>query len=473
MVASKGLSPWSPSPRGAVPAHPVPVHPPQRGCPRGVGPPAPFASARLIALPKPFEGAGENLAAGIADAVARILAEEVLVVIALGLKDLGHAVIGFDPVMHAVAHDVRVVVVAVADGHVEADGLGLALRNEGLVEIPRAARDLGIERPLLVDERAGEGEHAAEPLRVIPSHDQCGGTTGTRAHGGAAVRVGREFHPVILFDEREHLVLDVFGKEAGHSVIFPAAFVALGVTATIGDLDHDQGRDALLGDKVVEDRCRIHVRLAQTWSVVRDEQRGGGAGNVLSRDVDRDGALVIDIMNIDDKGLGVLWVRRAEDIAGDAGIEALRSLRIDLELLDLALRHGQVGLRLGDGDVVRTDEVVAVGKRLLAIEADKGRRTGGVKGARGRLRAVHLLDDGSSGFGRVSGSEHGQRGEQQEGEEGEGGFHGKLIGNCFFDRVGKRLRFKGSVENAQILSTKHSRIRFAKSTPDTSTLASF
>ena len=342
--------------------------------------------------------------------MAGILAEVILIGIALGLEDLGHAVVGFDPVMHAVAHDVGVVVVAIADGHVETDGLTLALRDEGVVEIPGAARGLGVEGPLLVDERAGKGEHATEPFRVIPGHDQRGGTAGARAHRGAAFGVIGELHAVVLFDERQHLVLDVFRVEAGHVVIFLAAFVALGVTAAVGDLHHDEGWDALLGDQVIEDARRIEVRLAEAGAIVRDEERGGGARDVLGRDVDRDGALVVDVVRLNDEGLGIVRIRDAELFAGDAGVEALRGLRIDLELLNLALRHAFDGLGLRGGDIGRADEVVAVGERSLVAELHEGRRTWGIERARGWRRTRLLLGRLRGGLGLVSRSERSQRG---------------------------------------------------------------
>ena len=89
-------------------------------------------------------------------------------------------------------------------------------------------------------------------------------------------------------------MLDVFRVEAGHIVVFLAALVALGVAAAVRDLHHDEGGDALLGDQVIEDARRVEVRLAEAGAVVRDEQRGGRARDVLGRDVDGDGALVVD-----------------------------------------------------------------------------------------------------------------------------------------------------------------------------------
>ena len=59
-------------------------------------------------MPNPFDSMGQKLNLGVADPMTGILAKKILVLISLGFKNLGHAVVGFDPVMHAVAHDVWV-----------------------------------------------------------------------------------------------------------------------------------------------------------------------------------------------------------------------------------------------------------------------------------------------------------------------------------------------------------------------------
>src|SRR5262249_37484373 len=70
-----------------------------------------------IASPHPFDGVRQELRLGIADAVAGVSAEEILVLIALALQHLGHAVVGLDPVVHAIAQDVGVEQVAVPHGN--------------------------------------------------------------------------------------------------------------------------------------------------------------------------------------------------------------------------------------------------------------------------------------------------------------------------------------------------------------------
>src|SRR5205823_12977221 len=61
-----------------------------------------------IPSPHPFNGMRQELRLGIANAVASVSAEKILVLVALGLQYLGHAVVGLDPVVHPVAHDVGV-----------------------------------------------------------------------------------------------------------------------------------------------------------------------------------------------------------------------------------------------------------------------------------------------------------------------------------------------------------------------------
>ena len=59
--------------------------------------------------------------------------EDVLVLIALFLEHRGHTVIGDDPVVHVVAHDIWIKEILVGDLHPDADGLGFGARNQRLV----------------------------------------------------------------------------------------------------------------------------------------------------------------------------------------------------------------------------------------------------------------------------------------------------------------------------------------------------
>ena len=83
-----------------------------------------------------------------------LIVKQVLIFIPLGLEHFSHAVIGFYPVVHAVAHDIRVEQVPVADGDEQSDGFPGAAGNERFVKAPRAVGHPGIEWPLLVHERA-------------------------------------------------------------------------------------------------------------------------------------------------------------------------------------------------------------------------------------------------------------------------------------------------------------------------------
>src|SRR3954451_16907631 len=66
--------------------------------------------ARLwgIPLPDPLDGVREELLLGVADAVAGPAAEQVLILVSPGLEHLRYAVVGLDPVVHPVPHDIRV-----------------------------------------------------------------------------------------------------------------------------------------------------------------------------------------------------------------------------------------------------------------------------------------------------------------------------------------------------------------------------
>ena len=205
--------------------------------------------------------------------------------------------------------------------------------------------------------------------------------------------------------------------------------MALGVAAAVGDHDRDDGRDALLRDQVVEDAAEPEVGLAQAGAVMRHEQGRGRARYVLRGDMHRDGALVVDGVGLDDEGLRVLRVGRAELLAGDAGVEALAVLRIHLELLDLALRHAGDGLRFRRGGVVGTDHVVAVDvhrrrRTGLAVEAEERRRARGIERTRRRLGAGGRLGRrGRGGLGGVGGEACEGPGEQAK-EQGSGAKHG-------------------------------------------------
>ena len=61
-----------------------------------------------ITEPDPLDGMGEKLSLGICNAMTGVLAKKVLVGIPFGLKGLGHEMVGLNPVVHAIAHHIRV-----------------------------------------------------------------------------------------------------------------------------------------------------------------------------------------------------------------------------------------------------------------------------------------------------------------------------------------------------------------------------
>jgi hypothetical protein len=109
---------------------------------------------RFVTSPRPFQRLRQCLFAHPAIAMAGVEGEHVLILIALILERRGHTVIGNDPIVHVVAHDVWIEEIAIAHLHPYSNGLGCCAPNERRVIIPRAPRIAGIERPLLVDERA-------------------------------------------------------------------------------------------------------------------------------------------------------------------------------------------------------------------------------------------------------------------------------------------------------------------------------
>jgi len=107
-----------------------------------------------VSSPYPFDGVRQELRLCVADAVAGVLAKQILVVVAPGLQHFSHAVVCLDPVVHAIAHDVGVETVAVANGHENPDGLLWGLLNELVVKAPGPIGRLRVKRPLLVHKSA-------------------------------------------------------------------------------------------------------------------------------------------------------------------------------------------------------------------------------------------------------------------------------------------------------------------------------
>ena len=90
---------------------------------------------------------------------------------------------------------------------------------------------------------------------------------------------------------------------------------------------------------------------------------------VLRGNVDRDLALVVDVVGLDDQRLRVFRIDLSELLAGDAGIEELGFLRVDDELLHLPLGNALDLFAFRRGHVLRPDDEIVIGieRRVLAL----------------------------------------------------------------------------------------------------------
>ena len=241
--------------------------------------------------------------------------------VALRLQHGRHPVVGSNPVMHVVSHNIRVQQVMVADFHPDANGLRAALRNQLFVEIPGAIGCFRIERPLLVNISAGVGDDPVIPFRVIPRHLQGRRTARTTAHDRAPLRVFGQLHLVILFNQREHFGLNEFREFSGHRVVFQAALAALGIAAAIGNHDGKHHGEAVLRDHVVENVRQAQVRVAHARAVVCYYERRRRAGNILAGDINGDCARIRGRVGFHDQSFGIVRVNRPGSISGNPGVE--------------------------------------------------------------------------------------------------------------------------------------------------------
>ena len=133
--------------------------------------------------------------------------------------------------------------------------------------------------------------------------------------------------------------------------------MALRIPSSIGDLDYDHGRNALLGDQVVQ-HVGDHLVGLSLRSVVTDHEGNRAALFVLSGNVYGYLPDVIDLVGLDDQSLGVLRIDLAEDLAGDPGVEQIGGFRIDGELGNFSPRRILGNSALGSRPVVRSDQEV-------------------------------------------------------------------------------------------------------------------
>ena len=90
----------------------------------------------------------------VADPVAveglSLLAEQILVVVALRFENLRHAMIGFHPIMHAVPHDIGIEVITVTHGQEDPERFLRCRGNQRLMKVPGTTRCFRVKWPLLV-----------------------------------------------------------------------------------------------------------------------------------------------------------------------------------------------------------------------------------------------------------------------------------------------------------------------------------
>ena len=194
-------------------------------------------------------------------------------------------------------------------------------------------------RPLLVHKRPRIGQHAVVKLRVIPGHDDGARTARTAAHRRPALRIFRQLHMALRFDERQHLFLDEFRVQARHGVVFQAALTALGVAAAIADGNGDHHRYAMLGDEVIQ-----RGKQRSIGTVRSDDKGRRRAGNVLLGDVNGDSPRVRSGMargHHQVGGVGGVDRSRRVRLARDAGIDLAVGGFHD-EVVHRTLRHALV-----------------------------------------------------------------------------------------------------------------------------------
>ena len=93
---------------------------------------------------------GQELNLGIADPVTGILTEKILVIITLGFENLGHAVVGFHPVMHAIAHDVWVEKVIIPHRKKEPDRFLRRVWDQFVMKVPSPAPPGGAQESFVL-----------------------------------------------------------------------------------------------------------------------------------------------------------------------------------------------------------------------------------------------------------------------------------------------------------------------------------
>jgi len=240
-----------------------------------------------IALPNILQSLRQGLLFHGAVSVPGVTGKNKLVMIAPGSERFRHVFIGGDPIVHIVAHDIRIEKVSVANFHPDSQRLRRTLGDQVFMKFPCAVRGLGVIRPLLIDIGTRIGENAVVELRVMPGHDQSAGATGTAAHRRPALGIPGEFHVAFCLHERQHFSLDELRIPARHGVVFQAAFAALRVPPAIAERNGDHHRYTVLGDQIIQGGEQPAV-----GSVRADDEGCDFACDILFGDVNRHSASV-------------------------------------------------------------------------------------------------------------------------------------------------------------------------------------
>ncbi len=80
---------------------------------------------------------GQELRLCISDAVTRVEAIDILIVVTFGFQHTGHVIVRLYPVVHPIPHDVRVEVITVADRHPNAKRLPRDVNGDGPLVVDR------------------------------------------------------------------------------------------------------------------------------------------------------------------------------------------------------------------------------------------------------------------------------------------------------------------------------------------------
>ena len=144
-------------------------------------------------------------------------------------------------------------------------------------------------RPLLVHHGWRIAKYAVIEIGTEPGHGKSGRSTGTDTHGRAAIRVLRQHHMRILFDARQHLLLDPFSIGAGHRVIFAAPFGALRVLSACAYADGYHRWQLVRADQIVQHvEELLRLEKAMRAAIAVHDEGCCRTGDIIGWDIDVD-----------------------------------------------------------------------------------------------------------------------------------------------------------------------------------------